>query len=60
LGHDFVPPPVHAGGLRYHGDSPIVCGLVKHGLVEPRAYKQNETFRRRGPVRPQRGDPAGA
>ena len=44
LGHDFVPAPVHAGGLRYHGDSPIVCGLVKHGLVEPRAYKQNETF----------------
>jgi len=44
LGHDFVPPPVHAGGLRYHGDSPLVCGLVKAGLVEPRAYKQNETF----------------
>ena len=44
LGHDFVPAPVHAGGLRYHGDSPIVCGLVKHGLVEPRSYKQNETF----------------
>ena len=44
LGHDFVPPPVHAGGLRYHGDSPIVCGLVKHGLVEARSYKQNETF----------------
>jgi tryptophan synthase beta chain len=44
LGHDFVPAPVHAGGLRYHGDSPIVCGLVKHGLVEARAYKQNETF----------------
>jgi tryptophan synthase beta chain len=44
LGHDFVPPPVHAGGLRYHGDSPIVSGLVKHGLVEPRSYKQNETF----------------
>jgi tryptophan synthase beta chain len=44
LGHDFVPPPVHAGGLRYHGDSPIVCGLVKAGLVEPRAYRQNETF----------------
>jgi tryptophan synthase beta chain len=44
LGHDFVPAPVHAGGLRYHGDSPIVCGLVKYGLVEPRAYKQNETF----------------
>jgi tryptophan synthase beta chain len=44
LGHDFVPAPVHAGGLRYHGDSPIVCGLVKHGLVEARSYKQNETF----------------
>src|SRR3954471_22195282 len=44
LGHDFVPPPVHAGGLRYHGDSPMVCGLVKAGVVEARAYRQNETF----------------
>jgi tryptophan synthase beta chain len=44
LGHDFVPPPVHAGGLRYHGDSPMVCGLVKAGLIEPRSYRQNETF----------------
>jgi tryptophan synthase beta chain len=44
LGHDFVPPPVHAGGLRYHGDSPILCGLVKAGIVEPRAFAQNETF----------------
>ncbi len=44
LGHDFVPPPVHAGGLRYHGDAPMVCGLVKAGLVEARAYKQNDTF----------------
>jgi tryptophan synthase beta chain len=44
LGHDFVPPPVHAGGLRYHGDSPLVCGLVRAGLVEARAYRQNETF----------------
>ena len=44
LGHDFVPPPVHAGGLRYHGDSPLVCALVKAGLVEARAYRQNETF----------------
>ena len=44
LGHDFVPPPVHAGGLRYHGDSPMVSGLVKAGLVEARAYRQNETF----------------
>ena len=44
LGHDFVPPPVHAGGLRYHGDAPMLCGLVKAGMVEARAYKQNETF----------------
>jgi tryptophan synthase beta chain len=44
LGHDFVPPPVHAGGLRYHGDAPLVCGLVHEGLVEARAFKQNETF----------------
>jgi tryptophan synthase beta chain len=44
LGHDFVPPPVHAGGLRYHGDAPSLCGLVKAGLVEARAHKQNETF----------------
>ena len=44
LGHDFVPPPLHAGGLRYHGDSPLVCGLVKAGLVEAAAYAQNECF----------------
>ncbi len=44
LGHGFVPPPVHAGGLRYHGDSPLVCALVRSGLVEARAFRQNETF----------------
>jgi tryptophan synthase beta chain len=44
LGHDFVPPPVHAGGLRYHGDSPMLCGLVRAGLVEAQAYGQNEIF----------------
>ena len=44
LGHDFVPPPVHAGGLRYHGDAPILCGLVRGGVVEPRAYGQNDAF----------------
>jgi tryptophan synthase beta chain len=44
LGHGFVPPPVHAGGLRYHGDAPMVCALVKAGMVEARAYRQNETF----------------
>jgi tryptophan synthase beta chain len=44
LGHDFVPPPMHAGGLRYHGDAPMLCGLVKAGAVEARAFRQNETF----------------
>jgi tryptophan synthase beta chain len=44
LGHDFVPPPVHAGGLRYHGDSPMVSGLVHAGLVEARAYHQSVAF----------------
>ena len=44
LGHDFVPPPLHAGGLRYHGAAPMISGLVKAGVVEARAYRQNETF----------------
>jgi tryptophan synthase beta chain len=44
LGHDFVPPPVHAGGLRYHGDSPLLCAIVKAGLIEARAVRQNPTF----------------
>ncbi len=44
LGHDFVPPPMHAGGLRYHGDAPMLCGLVRADLVEARAYGQNEVF----------------
>jgi len=37
LGHDFIPPPVHAGGLRYHGMAPIICHLHKLGLVEAQA-----------------------
>jgi tryptophan synthase beta chain len=44
LGHTFVPPPVHAGGLRYHGMAPIVSHLVKLGLVEARAVPQLATF----------------
>src|SRR6476646_12184895 len=44
LGHDFVPPPMHAGGLRYHGDAPMLCGLVKAAAIEARAFRQNETF----------------
>jgi tryptophan synthase beta chain len=44
LGHDFVPPPLHAGGLRYHGAAPMISGLVQAGVIEARAYRQNETF----------------
>jgi tryptophan synthase beta chain len=44
LGHNFVPDPIHAGGLRYHGDAPSLCLLVQHGLVEPRAYSQRPCF----------------
>ena len=44
LGHDFVPPPVHAGGLRYHGDAPGLCALVKEGMVEPVAISQTSAF----------------
>jgi tryptophan synthase beta chain len=44
LGHNFVPDPIHAGGLRYHGDAPSLCLLVEQGLVEPRAYTQNQCF----------------
>src|ERR687894_687799 len=44
LGHTFVPSGIHAGGLRYHGDSPIVSALVDARLVEARAYAQNPTF----------------
>jgi tryptophan synthase beta chain len=44
LGHTFVPAPVHAGGLRYHGDAPSLSGLVKDGHMEARAYTQNEIF----------------
>jgi len=44
LGHTFEPPPVHAGGLRYHGMAPIVCHLVKLGFMEARAVKQLPTF----------------
>jgi tryptophan synthase beta chain len=44
LGHSFVPPPVHAGGLRYHGMAPIVSHLNKLGFVEARAVNQIPTF----------------
>ncbi|MDQ7031300.1 MAG: TrpB-like pyridoxal phosphate-dependent enzyme [Desulfonauticus sp.] len=44
LGHSFSPPAIHAGGLRYHGDAPLLCQVVKDGLVKPRAYPQNPCF----------------
>ncbi len=44
LGHTFEPPPVHAGGLRYHGMAPIICHLVRLGFMEARAVKQVATF----------------
>jgi len=45
LGHDFVPAPIHAGGLRYHGMAPIISHLVKENIIEPRSYHQLETFK---------------
>ncbi len=44
LGHDFVPPGIHAGGLRYHGESPLVSQLYAAGQIEAKAYKQNSCF----------------
>ena len=44
LGHSFVPPPIHAGGLRYHGMAPLICLLVSQGVVEPRAFQQPDIF----------------
>jgi len=44
LGHTFVPPGIHAGGLRYHGDAPIICALYHHGYIEAVAYHQNPVF----------------
>jgi tryptophan synthase beta chain len=44
LGHDFVPAPIHAGGLRYHGMAPIISHLVKEQIIEARGYNQIQTF----------------
>ena len=44
LGHDFVPPGIHAGGLRYHGMAPIVSALVREGIVQPKSVHQMECF----------------
>ena len=45
LGHSFMPPPIHAGGLRYHGMAPIICHLHQLGLVEAQAEHQIATFK---------------
>ncbi|MCF7669089.1 MAG: TrpB-like pyridoxal phosphate-dependent enzyme [Verrucomicrobia bacterium] len=44
LGHGFVPPPIHAGGLRYHGMAPLVSQAAVEGLIEPRAYPQLKCY----------------
>jgi tryptophan synthase beta chain len=44
LGHDFIPPPIHAGGLRYHGIAPTLSALNEAGMLETAAYNQVEVF----------------
>lgn len=44
LGHDFIPPPIHAGGLRYHGMAPLVSQAIVEGLLTPRAIHQLECY----------------
>ena len=44
LGHEFIPPPIHAEGLRYHGDAPSLCLLVKLGIIKPIAVSQRPVF----------------
>src|SRR6266567_1868485 len=44
LGHDFLPPGIHAGGLRYHGMSPLISQLHSEGIIEAEAYYQNAVF----------------
>jgi len=45
LGHTFVPPTIHAGGLRYHGMAPLISLLAKEGIMEARAVHQNSIFK---------------
>ncbi len=45
LGHKFIPPSIHAGGLRYHGMAPLVSYFTKKGLIKPIAYNQQEIFK---------------
>lgn len=45
LGHSFVPPPIHAGGLRYHGMAPLISHLVRENFIEAVALRQSDVFR---------------
>lgn len=44
LGHNFIPPPIHAGGLRYHGLAPLLSQAIVEGLLTPQAIHQNECY----------------
>jgi tryptophan synthase beta chain len=44
LGHQFMPPPIHSGGLRYHGMAPMVSHALKLGLIEAQAIHQSKVF----------------
>jgi tryptophan synthase beta chain len=44
LGHDFIPPGIHAGGLRYHADAPLICQLYHDKLIEAKSYPQTTVF----------------
>jgi tryptophan synthase beta chain len=44
LGHNFIPAPIHAGGLRYHGMAPLVSAALRDGLMEAQAIHQSECF----------------
>jgi tryptophan synthase beta chain len=44
LGHKFIPPSIHAGGLRYHGMAPMVSHALKLGLIEAESYHQTKVF----------------
>ena len=60
LGHDFVPPAIHAGGLRYHGMAPLVSHAREQGLIEAVAYPADRVLRGGVAVRPHRGHHPGA
>lgn len=44
VGHNYLPPPIHSGGLRYHGKAPGLCLLINKGYIKPVAYHQTEIF----------------